>query len=139
MLQVCYICAMERDRSKKTLKTNPVGIRFDITKLDFVKEMEKLETNQQVVTYLLDKYWWEHKIVPPNQNVPTNNSYNPITDVPKPPKPKIVRGYDYFTKQLSSGFEFSEDHKIFIEQVNESDLSQRQKESLITASRTIQS
>jgi hypothetical protein len=41
---------------------NPIGIRFNDEKLEFVKTNENLSSPQKVVNYLLDKYWWEHKI-----------------------------------------------------------------------------
>jgi hypothetical protein len=43
-------------------KTNPIGVRFDTDKLDFIKGREKLTSNQQVVDYLLNKYWWDNKV-----------------------------------------------------------------------------
>lgn len=46
-------------------KTSPTGVRFDIEKLDFVQKREKLETNQKVVDFLLNKYWWEYKVAVP--------------------------------------------------------------------------
>jgi hypothetical protein len=55
VLQTCYICAT-------MAKTNPIGVRFDTDKLDFIKGREKLTSNQQVVDYLLNKYWWDNKV-----------------------------------------------------------------------------
>lgn len=43
-------------------KTNPTGVRIKKDKLDFIKETEGLTTVQQVVTFLVDKYWWEKKL-----------------------------------------------------------------------------
>lgn len=40
-------------------KTSPKSIRFRQDYFDKVKEIEKLETGQQVVDFLLEKYWWE--------------------------------------------------------------------------------
>jgi hypothetical protein len=48
--------------SRKRLKSEPVGIRFDEEKLKFIKSREKLETNQRVVDFILNKYWWENKL-----------------------------------------------------------------------------
>ena len=48
------------------MKTNPVGVRFDIDKLGFIKEREKLVTNQQVIDFLMNKYWWENKVAAPS-------------------------------------------------------------------------
>jgi len=55
VLRLCYICAT-------MARTNPIGVRFDPDKLEFVKTREKLESNQQVVDLLINKYWWEHKM-----------------------------------------------------------------------------
>lgn len=42
-------------------KSNPVSVRFDLEKVEFVKTAENLKTSQNVVDFLLDKYWWERK------------------------------------------------------------------------------
>lgn len=46
-------------------KTTPTSIRFDIEKLALVKERERLVTGQQVVDFLLNKYWWDNKLPNP--------------------------------------------------------------------------
>ena len=46
---------------RKTTRTSPTGIRFDIEKLSFISEREKLETKQQVVDFLMENYWWDKK------------------------------------------------------------------------------
>lgn len=43
-------------------KTKPIGVRFDPDKLNFIKEREKLKSYQQVVDFLLNTYWWQHKM-----------------------------------------------------------------------------
>lgn len=40
-------------------KTNPTGVRIKDDKLKFIKEKEGLTTIQQVVTFLVDRYYWE--------------------------------------------------------------------------------
>lgn len=55
VLQLCYVCATMANKS------NPIGIRFDLEKLNFVRVREKLGSNQKVVDYLLNDYWWRHK------------------------------------------------------------------------------
>lgn len=47
------------------MKTKPIGVRFDPEKLDFIKSQEKVKTNQQVVDFLVNKYWWENKVPTP--------------------------------------------------------------------------
>ena len=52
-------------------KTKPIGVRFDPEKLEFIKSREKLQSNQQVVDLLVNKYWWEHKMpVPTHKEAP---------------------------------------------------------------------
>ena len=46
---------------RKTTRTSPTGIRFDIEKLSFISERENLETKQQVVDFLMENYWWDKK------------------------------------------------------------------------------
>lgn len=41
-------------------KSSPTSIRFREDYFKYAKEKEKLETPQQVVDFLLEKYWWEH-------------------------------------------------------------------------------
>jgi hypothetical protein len=55
------------------MRTNPVGVRFDPEKLEFIKIREKLKTNQQVVDLLINKYWWENKVA-----VPTHKEAPPL-------------------------------------------------------------
>lgn len=61
-LDMCYICATFVHMIHKT---KPTGVRFDIEKLEFIKKREKLETNQQVVDFLLNSYWWQWKVATP--------------------------------------------------------------------------
>jgi len=46
---------------RKTTRTTPTGIRFDLEKLSFILANEKLETRQGVVDFLMDSYWWKNK------------------------------------------------------------------------------
>jgi hypothetical protein len=53
------------------MRTNPIGVRFDPEKLEFVKSREKLTTNQQVVDLLMNRYWWENKMpIPTHKEAP---------------------------------------------------------------------
>ena len=59
------------DYSKESTKSKPSGIRFDLEKLELVQSREKLNTKQKVVDFLLNRYWWEHKLpVPTHKEVP---------------------------------------------------------------------
>lgn len=40
------------------------SVRYNPDKLNLIKTRESLETVQQVVDYLVDAYWWEHKLNP---------------------------------------------------------------------------
>ena len=55
----------ERSYAKESTKTTPSGIRFDIEKLAFIQKRENVPTKQKVVDFLLNKYWWEHKVAYP--------------------------------------------------------------------------
>lgn len=37
-------------------KSNPIGVRFDLEKLDMIQKEQKLTSVQQVVNYLMDNY-----------------------------------------------------------------------------------
>ena len=37
-------------------KSNPIGVRFDLYKLDMIQKEQKLTSVQQVVNYLMDNY-----------------------------------------------------------------------------------
>jgi len=47
-------------------KSKPIGIRFDLEKLDFVKTKEGLNTNQKVIDFLLNDYWWKYRVAKPS-------------------------------------------------------------------------
>lgn len=89
MLRLCYICAMnvQKDRSyaKESTKSKPTGIRFDLEKVEFVKIREKLNTYQKVVDFLLNKFWWEHKIpiVTAKEAPPLHLKSESVVEVPK--------------------------------------------------------
>lgn len=74
----------------KANKSNPFSIRVDLEKFGFVKYREKLESGQQVVDFLLNKYWWEHKMphVTPKEAPPIDMkvSAQPIPAVFDAPK-----------------------------------------------------
>jgi hypothetical protein len=70
-------------------KTDPIGVRFDKDQLQLVLEKEKLSSPQKVVNFLLEKYWWEKKMLP--QSVPAGidgskwketNNVNPKHETP---------------------------------------------------------
>ncbi len=66
-------------KPKESTKTAPVGVRFDKDMLELVKSREKLPTNQKVVDFLLNKYWWEHKVEQPSiKGLPPQAQIKPI-------------------------------------------------------------
>jgi hypothetical protein len=71
----------------------------------------------------------------------TNNNVEVAKPATQKSKVSVVISYEQFMKMISNGgCNEPEDHRIFIETVNNAqNLSQRQKESLILASRTKQS
>lgn len=69
-------------------KTNPTGIRFDLEKVAFIKQREKLSSNQQVVDFLLNSYWWQWKIP-----IPTAKESPPLalkTETQRLPQPELI-------------------------------------------------
>lgn len=66
-------------------RTKPIGVRFDPEKLEFIKGREKLESNQQVVDLLVNRYWWEHKIpVVTHKEAPPLHLKEQVTQIPNP-------------------------------------------------------
>ena len=51
-------------------RTPQTSIRFDPAKLELIKTRENLPTVQKVVDYLVDAYWWQHKLNPATKNGP---------------------------------------------------------------------
>ena len=95
---MCYFCEIYvkrkcnimRSYAKESTKSNPSGIRFDLEKVQFVKDKEKLNTYQKVVDFLLNKYWWEFKVAKPTYKesppleLKEEIKSNPITPIKKP-------------------------------------------------------
>jgi len=44
---------------KQAKKTKPIAIRFNIEKLEFLMTQRKINSIQENVDYLLDRFWWE--------------------------------------------------------------------------------
>lgn len=65
-------------------RTPQTSIRFDPEKLEMVKKREKLATTQKVVDFLMDAYWWRHKLV----SLPENDALAPKLIYVTPSKPK---------------------------------------------------
>jgi hypothetical protein len=60
-------------------KSKPIGVRFDLYKLDMIQKEQNLTSVQQVVNYLMDNYGLkEIKRGAPFKNMPPYN-----TDAPK--------------------------------------------------------
>ena len=112
-------------------KTKPTGVRFDIEKLSFILSREKLTTNQQVIDFLMNKYWWDNKIpvvthkeAPPlslkAETIPTNHKSVEVATR----KPKTVDQYIHAKREI----ELKEDYdKWFQELQSDPFLTDRQK------------
>jgi hypothetical protein len=74
----------------------------------------------------------------PNYDAPPVRNFN---DEPPmfPQSNKIVRTKDYFQKRIMQGFDTPDEHMAFVDDVNESGLSDMAKKELITNSRINQS
>lgn len=42
-------------------KSKPISVRFEEDQLGLIKRLEKLDTPQKVVNFLLADYWWKHR------------------------------------------------------------------------------
>lgn len=64
-------------------KSKNISFRYDLERFGFVKTKEKLEKDQQVLDFLVNKYWWEHKVA-----MATHKDVPPISQlmVERPPK-----------------------------------------------------
>jgi hypothetical protein len=63
-------------------KSKPIGVRFDLDKLDIIQKEQNLTSVQQVVNYLMDNYG---KIKPVEEVLPIKPTEYPK----KAPKPEI--------------------------------------------------
>jgi hypothetical protein len=76
----CYF----RSDMDKIPKNNPVGIRFNKKKLDFVREKHpELKTPQQVVNFFLDNFWWRYH----REDLPEEVKKQPMTPIEAYPAP----------------------------------------------------
>jgi hypothetical protein len=63
-------------------KSKPIGVRFDLYKLDMIQKEQNLTSVQQVVNYLMDKYGLkEVKRGAPFKNMPPYNTGSPNLEV----------------------------------------------------------
>jgi hypothetical protein len=73
-------------------KSKPIGVRFDLDKLDIIQKEQNLTSVQQVVNYLMDNYGSkEVKRGAPFKNMPPYHSEAPKLEgianyLPKPPE-----------------------------------------------------
>jgi hypothetical protein len=59
-------------------KSKPIGVRFDLDKLDMIQKEQNLTSVQQVVNYLMDNYGEkEVKRGAPFKNMPPNDRNSP--------------------------------------------------------------
>lgn len=77
------------------MKKNPIGIRFNQEKLDFVRQKyPELKTPQQVVNFLLNAFWWQHHAAVFQNGVARVPADSPIADT--------LRSLDRKTKQAEA-------------------------------------
>lgn len=81
----CYICSY-----MTKLKSQPIGIRFDLQKLEFIKGAENLPTPQQVVNFLMEEYWWKSKGLSKHDNEIRLSPFKPTVKIKR--KPEIIFG-----------------------------------------------
>lgn len=107
-------------------KTDPTGVRFDTDQLDFIKMREKLQSPQQVVSFLLKAYWdvW---------HVP-KNPFN-ISEPEQPHKEEIINKtdlptYDGYEAEIKAAGSIDEIKKVVSASAKDSDLAGWQKENI---------
>lgn len=128
MLRTCYLCATMKSK-------NPIGIRFDLEKAEFVMTKEKLKSNQQLVDFLLNKYWWEHKVPVPTykesppihlKEDPRNGSQEQRQLAKQPIVERTVAQWVLWKQEI----EHPDEYKKYISALMASNLSSKQKEQL---------
>ena len=63
-------------------KSKPIGVRFDLYKLDIIQKEQNLTSVQQVVNYFMDNYGpKETKRWAPFKNMPPYDTYSPNLEV----------------------------------------------------------
>jgi len=98
MLQKCYLGAT----IVAMAKTKPMGVRFEIEQLNYIKTREKLKSNQSVVSFLLQAYWDVWHVKPNPFQVDRGSGQEQAVMNPKEhleSKP-LVRSFDYWFKQI---------------------------------------
>lgn len=134
-------------------KTENASVRFNPEHLKFAYEVTGLKKPQELIDKLLSDFYAAGNALPnlfagnstiigigfKNGELKTDNeSAISFLDGAIPAKKKFVKSYGYFQKQLMTPFDLPEDHVNFIQEVNESELSQKEKNDLITASKVKQ-
>jgi len=73
-------------KAKKSYKSKVYSVRWDNEKMAFLQSREKkLETGQEIADFLMNNYWWQHKMphvtakeAPPLE-LKNKNDYRPMT------------------------------------------------------------
>ena len=144
-MKECLHCKKQFQEKKDTAKycSDSCRVMFNRNKPKVKKEGITELKMEVLYNAMLD---WVSKV---NFVPPTIDAYNGTKQqmvhadesalwATEPKKPKIVRSKEYFQRMIINGFELPEEHMAFIDEVNESDLSPKTKQDLITASRVKQ-
>lgn len=75
-------------------KSNPIGVRFDLDKLEMIQKEQNLTSVQQVVNYLMDNYNSNHHLtktilITPWGNISPNSGFKPENDTTTIEKKKM--------------------------------------------------
>lgn len=124
-------------------KSKNISFRYDLERFAFVKEKEKLEKDQQVLDFLVNKYWWEHKVAKPTHKDTPPIEYKPADkmsyDGPKPnlnlideagqwSEPKAA--FEVYLDEIEQAKNPSECEGISKAAKNDIELSYKQKEAI---------
>lgn len=106
------------------MKTSPISIRFDIEKLEFIQEKEKLNSAQKVVDFLLDSFWWQNRLAKQEPGEVKKEAAKP------PPEPEKVSSQAAYLAEIKSANSIAEIKQIVATSAKDSDMATWQKEAI---------
>jgi hypothetical protein len=78
------------------MRSKQTSIRFDPEKLELIKKREKIGTEQRVVDFLMDAYYWRYKLI----SLPQNDALGQKLAYVTPAKPKTP--FEQYSEELVS-------------------------------------
>jgi len=107
-------------------RTSPVSIRFDPEKLALIKLRENIDSPQRVIDYLVDAYYWQHKLNPAPKNGQPTTEFEAlerqIKDAEEVPMLELIKWTIIKSKSLKSI-----DSQLLMEMIKEKILKLKQQ------------